>query len=145
MELLDNIFIHWNTDSIINETEPSREIIRIPLLHSKYLRFLSDHNMAAKKAAMKYSAMKTLKGDYYDGVLTKEELDKNGWEPFVLKLSKTKRELYLEKDEDLVILIKKKIYHEEAVDVCKLILKELHNRTWQLREYMAHERFLQGN
>jgi hypothetical protein len=34
--------------------------------------------------------------------------------------------------------------HEEIVEFCKQVLKELNNRTWQLKEYMSWERFIGG-
>jgi hypothetical protein len=37
-----------------------------------------------------------------------------------------------------------KILHEEIVDVCQSILKELHSRTFQLKEFITWERFIQG-
>jgi hypothetical protein len=34
--------------------------------------------------------------------------------------------------------------HDEICEACTAILKELNNRTWQLREYMTQERFIAG-
>jgi len=143
MEKLDAIFKHWEKDSEIDDTEPSREIIRIPALHSKYLKFMTEHNMSAKKAHFDYNRMRRLKWEYYTGKLSEEDLKEYGWEPFRYTL-KSDVSTYLESDNDLIKLLEKKIYHEEAVEVCKAIIKELGARTWQLREHMTHERFIQG-
>jgi len=37
-----------------------------------------------------------------------------------------------------------KMLHDEIVDVCQSILKELNSRTFQLRDFIAWERFIQG-
>jgi hypothetical protein len=34
--------------------------------------------------------------------------------------------------------------HEEVVDVCNAILKELNSRTFQLRSFIDWEKFIQG-
>jgi hypothetical protein len=34
--------------------------------------------------------------------------------------------------------------HEEVVEVCNAILKELNNRTWELRSFIDWEKFIQG-
>ena len=48
------------------------------------------------------------------------------------------------KDTELNNILLKKVIHEEIVEFCKNVLKELNNRTWQLKEYMSWERFVGG-
>jgi hypothetical protein len=143
METLDKVLEHWSKDSVVDDTEPSREIIRVPVLHSKYLNIMSNHKLAAKKAFFDYNRMRKLKWEYYTGKMSQEELEQHGWEPFRYTL-KSDVTTYLEADNDLIRLLEKKVYHEEVISVCEAILKELNNRTWQLREHMTHERFIQG-
>jgi hypothetical protein len=90
--------------------------------------------------------MRRLKEEYYGGSLSQEELGENGWEPFLLNI-KTKQgvERYIEADSQLIKLLEKKIYHEEAIAVCESILQELKSRTFQLRDYIQWERFIGGN
>ena len=80
---------------------------------------------------------------YYNGKLDQDELDKLGWEPFRFTL-KSDIQVYLDGDDDLVKLKRKKTYHEEAAKFCEYVMKELNNRTWQLKEYMGWEKFIQG-
>jgi hypothetical protein len=143
METLDKVLEHWSKDSVVDDTEPSREIIRVPVLHSKYLNIMSNHKLASKKAFFDYNRMRKLKWEYYTGKMSQEELEEHGWEPFRYTL-KSDVTTYLEADNDLIRLLEKKVYHEEVVSICEAILKELNNRTWQLREHMTHERFIQG-
>jgi hypothetical protein len=144
METLDKVLEHWSKDSAVDNTEPSREIIRIPVLHSKYLNIMSNHKLSAKKSFFDYNRMRKLKWEYYTGKMSQEELEEHGWEPFRYTL-KSDVTTYLEADNDLIRLLEKKVYHEEVISVCEAILKELNNRTWQLREHMTHERFIQGS
>ena len=73
MKQLDELLEEWRKDSEIDRTEPGKELIKIPTLHSKYLNILSRHRL-----------------------------------------------------------------------LCQSILKELNSRTFQLRDFIAWERFIQG-
>jgi hypothetical protein len=133
----------WEKDSDVDATEPGKEILRIPLLHNKYNKYLSLHNLAGKRAGLEYDKIKKLNLMYYNGKLDQDELDKLAWEPFRFTL-KSDIQVYLDGDDDLVKLKRKKAYHEEAAKFCEYVMKELNNRTWQLKEYMGWEKFIQG-
>ena len=72
-----------------------------------------------------------------------ESLKQYGWEPFPYVL-KSEINTYFDSDEDLNRLVATKMLHDEIVDVCQSILKELNSRTFQLRDFIAWERFIQG-
>ena len=143
MENIEQIMNLWTADSDIDQTEPGKELLKIPKLHNKYLTILTKHKMAAKKANFDYLRMRKTKWEYYTGKLSKEELDQFGWEPFQFTL-KSDISTYLESDQDLIKLLEKKIYHEEAVSVIEAIMGELKQRTWQLRDFITWERFIGG-
>ena len=46
--------------------------------------------------------------------------------------------------QDINKYLASKMMHEEVVDVCNAILKELNNRTWELRSFIDWEKFIQG-
>jgi hypothetical protein len=50
----------------------------------------------------------------------------------------------LEADEDLNRYLAQKMLHEEIVEVCNSILKELNSRTYQLRSFIDYEKFING-
>ena len=143
---LDQLIQYWKEDSIVNEGSPHQEIINTPILHAKYVEILSQHRLASQKAKFDYAKMKKIRREYYLGNLDKESLDEYGWEQFDLKIgTKGNIEVYLEADDHLLKLLEKKAYYDECILICESILKELNNRTWQLREYMTYQRFLAGN
>lgn len=146
METLEDIMRNWDQDAVIDSTEPGKELLKIPTLHNKYLKFLVKHKLALKRLNFEYSKMRRVKEEYYNGALSKEELDEYGWEPFLLNV-KTKMgvEKYLDSDKDLIRILEKKIHHDEAVAVCESILQELKSRTYQLRDFISWERFIGGN
>ena len=143
MTKLEELMNEWAKDSQIDRTEPGKALIDIPQLHSKYLNILSRHKLLCKEADFKYSRMKKIKWEYYTGKMSQEDLDKYGWEPFRFTL-KSDITTYLESDGHLIKLLQDKMMHDEVCEACVAILKELNNRTWQLREHMTHERFIQG-
>jgi len=140
---LEKILEQWEKDAVIDQTEPSKELIRIPLLHSKYLNFLTKHKMASKKVNFDYLRMRKIKVEYYSGKLSQEELEERGWEPFPFTL-KSEMNTYLESDADLIKLLEKKVYHDETISVIEAIMGELKQRTWQLRDFISWEKFVAG-
>jgi hypothetical protein len=143
MEKLEELLAMWAKDAEIDRTEPGKALIDIPKLHSKYLQILSKHRLLIKDAEFKYNKMKKLKWEYYTGKLDDDELKKRGWEPFPY-IIKSELSTYLESDEDLNKYTASIIINKEIVDVCEAILKELNSRTFQLRDFIAWERFIQG-
>lgn len=143
MDTIEKVLECWEKDAIVDQTEPSKELLRIPLLHSKYLNTLTRSKLASKKAHFDYLQLKKKKWEYYSGKLSKEELDSLGWEPFPFTL-KSDINLYIESDSDLIKLLQKKIVHDEIISVVESILSELKSRTFQLRDFISWEKFING-
>ncbi len=121
----------------------SRELLKIPVYHSKYLGILTKHKIASKKAHFDYLRMRKVKWEYFTGKMSQDELNEYGWEPFQFAL-KSDINTYLEADKDLIKLLEKKVYHEEVVSVIESIMAELKQRTWQLRDFISWEKFVGG-
>lgn len=140
---LEALLEMWDKDSVVDKTDPSKEILRIPNVHAKYVRQLVAQNLALKKCEMEYARMKKLKWEYYQGKMDQDELKKYGWEPFgfILKNDIT---TYIDADTDLAKIQARKILFQQGIDACNLILKEINNRTWQVKEFMGWEKFIQG-
>ena len=141
MKQLDELLEEWRKDSDIDRTEPGKALLDVPKLHSKYLNILSKHRLLAKEAEFKYNKWKKLKWEYYTGKLDDDDLQKYGWEPFPFVL-KSDINTYLESDDDLNKYLAAKAVHDEIVEVCGSILKELNSRTYQLRSFMYITFFL---
>lgn len=143
MNKTDELLNMWAKDSVIDRTEPGKELINIPQLHSKYLTILSKHRLLAKEADFKYNKIKKIKWEYYTGKLDDDQLKHYGWEPFPFVL-KSEINTYFDSDEDLNKALANKIIYEEVVEICQSILKELNSRTFQLRDFIQWEKFIQG-
>jgi hypothetical protein len=143
MNKLDELLEMWRKDADIDRTEPGKALLDIPKLHSKYLNILSSHRLLVKQAEFKYNKMKRLKWEYYTGKMDDDTLKQHGWTPFQFIL-KSDITTYLDSDEDMNKFLANKVMHEEIVDVCQSIMKELNNRAWELKSFIDWEKFIQG-
>jgi 6-pyruvoyl-tetrahydropterin synthase len=144
METLEQILKKWEHDAVMDQTEPSKELIKVPILHQSYLKILTQHRIASKKAHFDYLRMRKVKWEYYTGKMSQEELEEYGWEPFQFAL-KSDIQTYLEADKDLIKLIEKKVYHEETVSVVESIMAEIKQRVWELKSFIEWEKFVSGS
>lgn len=140
---LQQLTEEWERDSAIDITEPGKEMIRIPTLHSKYNKYLSLHNLAKKRRENELARVRKLKWMYYNGKLDQKQLTELGLEPFQFTL-KSDLSVYMDSDVDVQEAKDKVSFHDECANYCVYVMKELNNRTWQMKEYMAWERFIQG-
>jgi Recombination, repair and ssDNA binding protein UvsY len=141
---LEDLVTMWtDEDSIINKADAQLELLRIPTLHAKYAGQIAAHSASLKMKNFDYIQMKKQKWDWMNGRMDQAQLAALGWTQFKFLL-KQDMNLYLDADPDLIKLQQKKINNEEAIEFCKSVTKELSNRTWQIRDYLAWEKFIAG-
>ena len=144
---IDALMEEWSKDSVINDTEPGKEILKNSPLRFKYLQILSYHNMRVKKLDIDYRKRRHILQEYYEGNLNnKEDLETYGFdEPFLVKTgTRSKIPMMLDNNEELNNILIKKILNQEIVDACTDIIKTLNNRSWEIRAYMDWTKFIDG-
>jgi hypothetical protein len=142
---IDALMEEWSSDSKVDETEPGRELSKISSLHAKYLRILTHHNLVCKKLQNDYVRLKKIKWEYYNGDLNNpEDLEAYNLQPIMKKILRQDIPIYLDSDNDLNNLLMKKVVHQEIVDFCGSVLKELNNRTFQMNNLIKWEMFTSG-
>jgi hypothetical protein len=142
---IDELLEMWSKDCELDETEPGRELLKISGYHSKYLRILTHHNLICKKLTGDYSKLKKLKWEYYSGDLNNpEDLAEYGFEPMTKKVLRQDIPTYIDSDTELNNILLKKMFHQEIVDFCGSVIKELNSRTWQLKSFIDWEKFTSG-
>lgn len=147
MKTLDDVLNEWAKDSVIDELNIQQELLKIPQLKSKYMRVYSNSSMKVKSLETEYNRVKRIKWQYYSGDLNHsvEELAEYGFDqPWPKKTLKTEIPIYLDGDKDLTDILARKIVAQEIVDACEEIMKELNNRTYQIRAYIDYKKFLEG-
>lgn len=129
---LNDLMREWSQDKIVDGTELEKEILKISYLHGKYLNIMSHHRVLFHKMEADYKMMKGLREDYYQGHLTKEEMEERGWEPIQHVLTNPQVARKLDTDSELNKLLLKRVAHGEIVEYCQDVLKSLNSRTWDL-------------
>lgn len=143
---IDHLMEEWAKDSVIDETEPGRETAKTSSLHAKYLRILSHHNLVVTKLQSDYNKMRKIRWEYYNGDLNNpEDLAQYGFEPMTKKVLRADINMYLDSDTELNNILLKKMIHQEIVDCCERILKEINNRTFSLGNLIKWEMFTNGS
>lgn len=106
---------------------------------------MTHHNLIVKKQMYEYHKMRKIKWEYYNGDLNNpEDLERYGLDPNPKKILRADIPTYLDSDKELNDILLKKVMHEEIVEFCKSVLKELNNRTWQLKTIADWEKFTSG-
>jgi hypothetical protein len=140
---LEQLVAEWERDAAVDVTDAGKEMIRIPLLHSKYNKYLTLHNLATKRKENEFAKQRKLKWMYYNGKLDQQELASLGLEPFPFTL-KADLNIYMDADTDLIAIHDRQTLHEECSAFCVYVMKELNNRTWQMKSWMDWTKFEAG-
>lgn len=141
---LEEISQEWINDSKIDTTELDIESIKIPQLHSKYLKIYFEERRKLKSIEFQNKELYLNKYEYYNGRLSDEELQNLNWEPFMKRLMKTEVDLYLESDKDIIQNNMRIVNQKEKLDMLEEILKNLNQRNFQIKNAIDWKKFTQG-
>jgi len=141
---LDEIAAEWAKDSKIDKTELGVESIRIPELHSKYLKIFFDERRRLKGYQFQSRETYLKKYEYYNGKMSEEEMKDLGWEPFMKRLMKGEVDYYLDADRDMIQEKAKIVNQEEKIDMVAEIIKNLNQRNFQIKNAIDYLKFTNG-
>lgn len=142
---LSDIQSEWSKDSKINDIELGSEAIKVPILHSKYLSYLSNVKLSLRKSESDYYKLRRVKYRYYRGELTKMELQNLGWEQYQgNKPLKNEMEEFLQCDDQLNTLTDKVEYYKTVVFTLEQILRSINSRTWDIKSAIEWNKFTNG-
>lgn len=141
---LDDIHYEWEADAKIDETELDSECRRIPVLHSKYIRFLSGERMTLRKLEHEARELETAVRDRLNGVMTKEDLEARGWEPERRKFLRDDLNNAVATDSEVVELKLRISLQHEKVDVLEAIVKMIANRNFVIKSMIDWIKFKTG-
>ena len=142
MITLDDVQHEWIIDSKIDPELLDEESIKIPQLHSKYLKYLSDVKLLKIKKEMEYKVLLREKFEYYTGKADEEVYKEK---PFDLKILKQDLSLYMESDTDIQALLARINYYEEIMFFLDKVLHCLNNRGFQIKNSIDWQKFMQGS
>tara|TARA_B100000949_G_scaffold7537_1_gene5998 strand:- start:284 stop:718 length:435 start_codon:yes stop_codon:yes gene_type:complete len=141
----EEIQYQWTLDCVMDETELSKESIKIPQLHNKYLIFYSNEKLKFKEIKYLFAGLVRRKRDYYSGRMTVEELEAADWEPFQYKLLKADVQEYIDADDNVIESKKLLALQEEKVNYLESIVKSLTTRGYLIKNAIDWKRFTEGH
>lgn len=136
----------WERDSKISDSNLSGESLNIPQLHSKYLNMLVDAKAKLMKRKYDLNILVRLKTRYYNGELTKTELEENGWDQWQFnKPLKSEMATILDADQDIIQRKLKIEYLEVMIFFLDSVMMSLKGRSFDIKNAISWNQYLAGN
>ena len=138
---LDEIQSLWSEDSKLDPDNLHTESTSIPALHAKYYRILNRILLLKKSEENKFKVLKKEKWQYYTGKADPEiYIDK----PFDHKVLRQDVDKYMDSDSELIKQLSKVEYYQVMIDYLDSILKNINNRTFQIKNAIEWQKFIRG-
>lgn len=131
----------WKEDAVIDPDNLHQEAIRIPQLHGKYYEILNKVFILKKQKEQEYHKLYKAKWLYFSG---KADPDIYKEKPFLHKIMKSDVNLYLEADEELISIKNQLEYYSHNLKYLDDILRQIHNRSYQIKDSIEFSKFIAG-
>ena len=145
---LNDILMMWKKDAVIDDVCLDDETLKSSKLHAKYLELFSMAKLMLKKKEMEYVSMKKDKWLYYNGKMSKDDMDKNKWkyDPFdgLSKPMKSDMDMYYSTDEDLVKIKAQIDYQKTIIETLEEIMGNIRWRHTHVKNILEFKKFTSG-
>lgn len=139
---LDSIQSMWQSDSKIDPDNLHTESLNIPVLHAKYFELYNTVTLLKKKAEQQRKNIRHERYEYYSGKADPEVYIQD---PFPKKIrDKETMQKYLDADAKLSGVSLKIEYYNVMLSYLEEILKQITNRTYQIKNSIDFMRFSSG-
>ena len=145
---LEKILAEWRSENAIDEHHLDETSRDTPLLHGKYLEYLSTAKLMLKRAEFKQKTLLKQKWLYYNGKMTEEEIKETGWklDPFDgMKILKGEMEYYYDADPEIQKSEEKIQYYKTIIDTLTEIINNLNWRHQTISNIIRWKQFESGN
>jgi len=86
-----------------------------------------------------------LKREYYDGSMSEDELKRNGWRPYQLKVLRNEPRTYIQADKEIIRLSLTVDFHTANANYLEDIIKTLHSRNFIIKSMIDVLKFQAGD
>jgi|TARA_R100000081_G_C4689317_1_gene101643 hypothetical protein len=139
---LDKIQSMWQEDCKIDIDNMHEESIKVPQLHSKYHEILNNLILLRTKAQKIQKSVRHERYEYYSGKADPEVYEK---EPFPKKVrDKDALIRYMDADDRVSDANLKVEYYDVMINYTESILKQISNRTYQIKNSIEWHKFQAG-
>ena len=129
-------------DLKIDDTQLDIESISTPILHAKYLKYYSTYSLMLSKAESDLSITYKQRWLYYTGKADPEVYKNDNFE---LKVIRQDVSTFIEADEVYIKIRQKVAYLKIVVKYLEDTLKQINNRTFQIKNAIDWKRFTEGS
>jgi len=144
---LESVLEMWKKDSEIPQYNLDETSRQTPTLHAKYMEFMSIARLQLKKAEMEQKSLLKKKWLYYNGKMTQEQIELEGWDfdPFEgLKVLKGEMDYYYDADSDIQKSEEKITYYKTYIETLTEIINVLKWRHSTIKNIIDWRRFEAG-
>ena len=139
---LETIQKMWSDDAKIDPDNLHNESLNIPVLHAKYYDLYNNLVLLKKRAEQQRKNIRHERYEYFSGKADPDVYIDN---PFPKKIrDKETMQKYLDADEKLSGVSLKIDYYETMLQYLENILKQITNRTYQIKNAIEFMRFTAG-
>ena len=138
----------WQKDCQIDTMHLDESSRLTPILHSKYLEFLSTAKLQLKKAQMDQKTLLKEKWLYYNGKMDQETIEELNWtpDPFDgLKILKGDMDYYYDSDPEIQRSEEKIQYYKTLIDTLVDIVDNIKWRHQTIGNIIKWRQFESGN
>tara|TARA_Y100001935_G_C17091232_1_gene401273 strand:- start:260 stop:679 length:420 start_codon:yes stop_codon:yes gene_type:complete len=137
----------WKKDAEIPQNNLDETSRQTPALHAKYMEFMSIARLQMKKAEMDQKTLLKKKWLYYNGKMSQEQIEAEGWDfdPFEgLKVLKGEMDYYYDADSDIQKSEEKITYYKTYIETLTEIINVLKWRHSTIKNIIDWRRFEAG-
>jgi len=135
----------WDKDCKIDPTNLGNDAINVPMLHSKYLTFLSKVKLQYRKVESDYLNTKRLKNRYYRGEMSRQELEELNWNQYQgNKPLRAELNDIVDIDKDIIELQDKLEYFRTIIFTLEQILRSINSRSFDIKNYIEWSKLTNG-
>jgi len=139
---LDELQAQAEKDLTIDDTELDLESLKTPQLHSQYLKTYSTYALMLKKAEGDHSQLHLNKWLFFTGKADPQVYKDTN---FDLKVLRQDVDKFIDADEEIIKSKQKIEYLKQICGYCESTLKQINNRTFQIKNAIEWKKFTMGS
>ena len=141
---LDDYLNEWQKDAELDPAELDTAARNVPLLHAKWWKSYAAERLRYKKLDFDYKKLYQLRYEYWNGRLDDEVRNTHGWPVQPLKVLSPQLPIYLDADNVLQEVAKRRALIEETLRFLEDVIKQINHRGFHIKNAVDFLRFKMG-
>ena len=142
---LEELKAKWAKDCIIDEHDLSGAALRTSNLHSEYVNEALNIKLQLVKLQMEISALQVLRGRYFRGEMTTEELKEKGWPQWQYKTLRADVNEMIIASPDVQKLFGRQEYLKIILYFLESVLSEIKARSFNIKNAIEFIKWRSGS